>query len=75
MQLSFRLVVLALIAWYLASVLYVHLRGRARLKFSRQILDHSGIFAPYNVLMYAFSAVPAKPIEMSQPEVEPEEAA
>ena len=41
---------------------YVHLRGRARLRFSRQLLDHSGIFAPYNVLMYAFSAVPAKPI-------------
>ncbi len=61
-QLSIRLVIVALIAWYVASVLYVHLRGRARLKFSRQLLDHSGIFAPYNILMYAFSAVPAKPI-------------
>jgi len=43
------------------SVLIVHLRGRARLRFGRQLLDHSGFFAPYNVFMYAFSAVPAKP--------------
>ena len=61
-QVSIRLVIVALIACYLASVLYVHFRGRARLRFSRQILDHSGLFAPYNILMYAFSAVPAKPI-------------
>ena len=61
-QLSFRLVLFALFAVYLASVLYVHLRGRARLRFSRQLFDHSGIFAPYNVLMYAFSAVPSKAI-------------
>jgi len=59
---SFRLIVIALVALYVLSVLYVHLRGRARLRFSRQLLDHSGLFAPYNVLMYAFSAVPAKPI-------------
>lgn len=61
-QLSFRLVLFALFAIYFASVLYVHLRGRARLRFSRQLFDHSGIFAPYNVLMYAFSAVPSKAI-------------
>ena len=61
-HLSIRLVLIALIALYLACVLYVHLRGRARLRFSRQVLDHSGIFAPYNVLMYAFSAVPSKAI-------------
>ena len=61
-HLSIRLVLVALIALYLACVLYVHLRGRARLRFSRQVLDHSGIFAPYNVLMYAFSAVPSKAI-------------
>lgn len=61
-HLSIRLVLIALIALYLACVLYVHLRGRARLRFGRQVLDHSGIFAPYNVLMYAFSAVPSKAI-------------
>jgi len=32
-HLSFRLVILALLVIYLASVAYVHLRGRARLKF------------------------------------------
>ncbi len=56
-----RLVLLTLVAVYVLSVLIVHLRGRARLRFGRQLLDHSGFFAPYNVLMYAFSAVPAKP--------------
>ena len=61
-HLSVRLVLVALLAIYLASVAFVHFRGRARLRFSRQILDHSGLFAPYNVLMYAFSAVPARPI-------------
>lgn len=61
-ELSFRLLLLILLIVYVASVLYVHLRGKARLKFGRQLVDHSGIFAPYNVLMYAFSAVKASPI-------------
>lgn len=56
-----RLVLLTLVMLYVLSVLIVHLRGRARLRFGRQLLDHSGFFAPYNVFMYAFSAVPAKP--------------
>jgi beta-hydroxylase len=60
--LSFRLVLIALFALYFASVLYVHLRGRVRLRLGRQLFDHSGIFAPYNVLMYAFSAVPSTAI-------------
>ena len=59
---SFRIVIVVVLAIYLASVVYVHFRGRYKLRFGRQILDHSGIFAPYNVLMYAFSAVPAKAI-------------
>jgi beta-hydroxylase len=59
-HLSFRLILLVLVVLYVASVLFVHLRGRVRLNLKRQLLDHSGIFAPYNVLMYAFSAVPAK---------------
>jgi beta-hydroxylase len=58
---SLRLILLILLALYVASVLYVHLRGRQRLPLKRQLLDHSGFFAPYNVLMYAFSAVPARP--------------
>jgi beta-hydroxylase len=44
------------------SVLAVHFRGRARLRFLRQLTDHSTLAAPYNVLMYMFSAVPNKPI-------------
>lgn len=61
-QISVRLIIVVLIAIYIASVLYVHLRGRVRLRFARQLLDHSGLFAPYNVLMYAFSAVRSQPI-------------
>jgi len=59
---SFRLILLILVLLYVACVLYVHLRGRERLKFGRQLVDHSGLFAPYNLLMYAFSAVKAAPI-------------
>ena len=61
-HLSFRLILAGLIALYIASVLYVHFRGRVRLHLKRQLTDHSGLFAPYNVLMYAFSGVRSKPI-------------
>ena len=57
-----RPLLLALFLLYVACVLFVHLRGRHRLKFGRQLFDHSGFFAPYNLLMYAFSAVKASPI-------------
>jgi len=57
-----RLVLLALFAFFALCVLLVHLRGRVRLRFDRQLVDHSAVFAPYNLLMYAFSAVPARPI-------------
>ncbi|MGN2253731.1 aspartyl/asparaginyl beta-hydroxylase domain-containing protein [Frateuria sp. GZRe12] len=57
-----RLIVLLLFLLFAGCVLLVHLRGRARLRFDRQLVDHSAIFAPYNLLMYAFSAVPARPI-------------
>lgn len=39
----------------------MHFRGRARFPILRQIGNHSTLMAPYNVLMYAFSAVPARP--------------
>jgi beta-hydroxylase len=45
-----------------ASTLYVHFRGKQRLRFARQLGDHSTYLAPYNVLMYAGSAVPNKPV-------------
>ena len=57
-----RLVLLIVLLLFVLCVLLVHLRGRNRLRFDRQLVDHSAIFAPYNLLMYAFSAVPARPI-------------
>jgi beta-hydroxylase len=57
MLLAFRLVLLALIALFLLSALAVHFRSRVRLKLGRQLGSHATLFAPYNLLMYAFSAV------------------
>ena len=47
---------------FAASVVAIHYRGQVRLGFGRQLTDHSSIMAPYNVLMYLFSAVPNKPM-------------
>lgn len=47
---------------YLACVCCIHFRGRVRLRFARQLSEHSGLFAPFNLLMYAFSDVPTTPI-------------
>jgi beta-hydroxylase len=44
------------------STVYVHFRGRERLRLGRQLGDHSTYLAPYNVLMYAGSAVPNRPL-------------
>lgn len=46
---------------FFGSVLFVHLRGKARLPVLRQFVNHSALFAPYNALMYLFSGVPSKP--------------
>jgi beta-hydroxylase len=46
-----RLVLLFLVL----SAAYVHFRGRVRLKFRRQITDHSTVTAPYNFLVYLSS--------------------
>ena len=62
MILSPRLALLTLFVLFTLCVLAVHLRGRVRLRFDRQLVDHSAVFAPYNLLMYTFSAVPATPI-------------
>jgi beta-hydroxylase len=51
----------ALLLAFVASAVYVHYRGRVRHRFFRQASDHSTLFAPYNVFMYAFSRVPGKP--------------
>src|SRR5262245_14516351 len=47
---------------FVASAAYVHLRGRVRHSFQRQVTDHSTVFAPLNVLMYMASAVPRTPL-------------
>ncbi|MGH8213304.1 MAG: aspartyl/asparaginyl beta-hydroxylase domain-containing protein, partial [Rhodanobacteraceae bacterium] len=44
-----------------ACAIYVHLRGRVRHRFARQVTDHSTFMAPINVLMYALSRVPVTP--------------
>ena len=46
---------------FVASALFVHLRGRVRHRFARQLTDHSTFLAPFNALLYLSSAVPAKP--------------
>ncbi|HEX4125779.1 MAG TPA: aspartyl/asparaginyl beta-hydroxylase domain-containing protein [Tepidisphaeraceae bacterium] len=46
----------------LISACYIHFRGRVRHRFGRQLTDHSTFMAPYNALIYLFSAVPNKPI-------------
>ena len=46
---------------FIASAVYVHYRGWVRHGFLRQLTDHSSLMAPYNALMYLFSAVPNRP--------------
>jgi beta-hydroxylase len=60
-----------LVVWaFVGSAIAVHFRGKVRLGFWRQVTDHSTLMAPYNVLMYLFSAVPNQPI--MQPQTIPE---
>src|ERR1700726_1289184 len=47
---------------FAASALFVHFPGRERLRFGRQLGDHSTFIGPYNALMYLFSAVPNDPL-------------
>jgi beta-hydroxylase len=51
-----------IVAVFLAATLYVHFRGKVRRPILRQIGDHNTLVAPYNLFMYWFSAIPAKPI-------------
>ena len=61
---------------FVASAVYVHYRGRVRHGFFRQLTDHSSLMAPYNALMYLFSAVPNRPyVDVARfPELAPLEA-
>ena len=58
---------------FLLSVVYVHRRGKVRFSFVRQLFNHSSLLAPYNSLMYLFSAVPSRPLltEREFPELAP----
>ena len=63
----------AILYAFLASALFVHYRGSVRIRFYRQITDHSTFMAPYNALMYFFSAVPNRPfLDVAQfPDLKP----
>lgn len=43
------------------SAAAVHFRGKARLRFTRQLTDHSTFTAPYNALVYLASRAPSRP--------------
>ena len=55
-----RLLILALLV---LSATAVHLRGRVRLKFARQLTDHSTFVAPYNAFAYLTSKAPNRPYQ------------
>jgi beta-hydroxylase len=46
---------------YIISAAYTQFRGKVKLKFMRQLVNHSTLMAPVNAIMYLFSAVPNKP--------------
>lgn len=50
-----------LAAAWLVSVLYVHYRGRVRLKPRRQLSDQTTFMAPVNAFLLLFSKVPRRP--------------
>ena len=62
-----------LLLMFFGSVTYVHLRGKVRLVYWRQFIDHSGLMSPINIFMYAFSKVPTTPYldETMFPELAP----
>ena len=50
------------IIWiFVLSTVFVHFRGKVRLRPFRQITDHSTFLAPVNVLLYGASTVPNVP--------------
>lgn len=51
---------ISLLLFFVASTVYVHLRGRVRHSIVRQLTDHSTFMAPFNAIMYLFSAIPTR---------------
>jgi beta-hydroxylase len=60
-MLEFMSVKVCLFAVLLLSAIYMHFRGKVRLKFARQLTDHSTFMAPINSFIYLFSGVPNTP--------------
>ena len=52
---------LGLLLLFVASALFVHLRGRARFGLLKALTDYTVLLAPYNTLMVLFSRVKAQP--------------
>lgn len=48
-------------ALYAVSIAYTQFRGKVKLKFLQQLVNHSAIMAPINAIMYLFSATENKP--------------
>ncbi len=64
---------IAIIIIFILSVLYAHLRGKEKLKLSRQLFDHSTFLGPVNMFMTGFSRLPSQPFfdVKSFPELQP----
>ncbi|MEM1081042.1 MAG: aspartyl/asparaginyl beta-hydroxylase domain-containing protein [Pseudomonadota bacterium] len=55
------MLVLVLVVVFILPTLYVHYRGKVRLKLHKQLVNHSALLAPINVLYYACSKPPNQP--------------
>jgi beta-hydroxylase len=62
-----------LLGLFVLCAIYVSMRGKVHHTIGRQLTDHSTFMAPYNTLMYLFSAVPNTPfIDLKHfPQLEP----
>lgn len=49
---------LIILSIFVVSLIYAHLRGKEKLKLSRQLFDHSTFLAPINMLMTSASKYP-----------------
>lgn len=67
------LIVLLVLGYIAISVRYVHVRGRVRHGFFRQLQDHSSFMAPVNYILYRNSAIADQPYHplSAFPEIQP----
>ncbi|AOA58687.1 lipid A hydroxylase LpxO [Acinetobacter larvae] len=52
---------LIIVSIFIISVIYAHSHGKEKLKFSRQLFDHSTFLGPVNMFMTGFSRLPNQP--------------